>query len=1465
MKFKRFLSGVLAAAVALSTMALTPFATASAVDVVATGSCGENATWTLDSEFLLTISGTGTITGFEEGFFNKYWVKAIHIEDGITDIGDKALGSHAERNGGHLSVITLPKTLKTLGESAVSQWTGIRNLKIPSGVTSIGDSCFYDLRELESINIPDSVTEIGPAAFRACSKLKTVTIGKGVTKLGDSTFGYCSSATDYYIYARDIASVVASDNVYDAATFGNNTMNPVFHVYEGSTTEKTLKDNGYTNIAYITPEEEPTTEEPTTEFPVGGKEGKCGENVTWSFDEATGTLTLSGEGNMYDYDMSTKFSWQFDQYKDQIKKVIVGKDVSSIGRAAFKGSAVEHIEFEAEDLPGDFYIGFEAFADCAKLEELDFSNIGIGGKFGRGYIDKRAFENCTSLKYVVLPLDDIDVDSYAFFGCTSLETVVAPESLEINNSRTLDTIHRGVMGGTFKNCPKLKSVYLLYGDYFCWTTRDKEGDTSDGSGIYAYHFDDSEDLTFYHRYYYERTTQKPFKSFLEERCPNIKNAKIVGLPTATEQYRLQKQVEKADKKLKEFADADLEVDPELLAAFQPLYDKAKTELSLGAIYYSVDSTIDIGASIKEGKLPTMTGPEVVQLTSDLKAATDALKSVNVIKTGKCGENVTWSLNRETGILTISGTGPMNETVYTNCTPWTYYEYANDIKEVVIEEGVTSVGACAFGHVSASDTATVAYPNLKKITLPATIETIGKGAFYSTVITNLTVPKNVKRINSFAYSYSMIKDVEIPEGAFISANAFSHCDYLQEATCGANITYGHGGDSWGGETHSESIFFECTALKKATILGCGTVQQRYATVENGLPNTMFNGCTALNEVIIKCDDLAYVGKAGNNYTETFETNGTNITYTVIKGSTTETTLRNAGYLTDTNVVYSLDFTELNAKLAEAEAIKAENYSAKSYAALATAIGTAKTVKENANAAQADIDAAVKAITDAIDGLVEADSTKMKAALEKFSGNIEKLLTIKNESDYTSDSWTALNDALKAAKDALASEKELTYNEYEALYDNLNDAYSGLTIVNTSDKYVATIYGGYEVTYNHETDSYKVVVSDDVDMEKVVGTSYVKVTCTPNEALKYQLAYGTLHIWNFLDGDQPYKSLKGSEDNVFKYNLSIPTTESAFSLTAGTGWTKSDEVFYVKNVEFYNENDELLYTYSAGSIGVGDVRNLKDAIEKAQAIDKSMCTEESLALLALVIEDANATLNDPSATKDDYRVRTSELEAAIAAIEYLPADYTKVNEAKAKVPADLSGYIEETVNVLNEALNSVVEGKNITEQETVDAWAKAIEDAIAGLELKPIGGDLTGTIYVSDEESGTEMTVAVTVFDGTVVRSVTASSMGTYTIECLETGRYTIIVSGGKYAPRTYEITVEAGGSTQQDVKLNPYGDINGDGKVTTADVGRANSHAKGVITLTDYDFVCADVKTDGSITTADVGMINSHAKAVKSLW
>ncbi len=73
----------------------------------------------------------------------------------------------------------------------------------------------------------------------------------------------------------------------------------------------------------------------------------------------------------------------------------------------------------------------------------------------------------------------------------------------------------------------------------------------------------------------------------------------------------------------------------------------------------------------------------------------------------------------------------------------------------------------------------------------------------------------------------------------------------------------------------------------------------------------------------------------------------------------------------------------------------------------------------------------------------------------------------------------------------------------------------------------------------------------------------------------------------------------------------------------------------------------------------------------------------------------------------------------------ADYTAVDAALAKIPADLSIYTEESVRRLTEAKNAVVRGLKKSEQARVDAMARTIEEAVAALVKKPVRTDLTVT--------------------------------------------------------------------------------------------------------------------------------------------
>lgn len=80
---------------------------------------------------------------------------------------------------------------------------------------------------------------------------------------------------------------------------------------------------------------------------------------------------------------------------------------------------------------------------------------------------------------------------------------------------------------------------------------------------------------------------------------------------------------------------------------------------------------------------------------------------------------------------------------------------------------------------------------------------------------------------------------------------------------------------------------------------------------------------------------------------------------------------------------------------------------------------------------------------------------------------------------------------------------------------------------------------------------------------------------------------------------------------------------------------------------------------------------------------------------------------------------DINDAVAALEFAPADFTAIDNALEKVPADLSGYTAESVAVLNEAVASAQEAKNTITREDKDweakvqSYAQAVLDAVAGL--------------------------------------------------------------------------------------------------------------------------------------------------------
>ena len=211
--------------------------------------------------------------------------------------------------------------------------------------------------------------------------------------------------------------------------------------------------------------------------------------------------------------------------------------------------------------------------------------------------------------------------------------------------------------------------------------------------------------------------------------------------------------------------------------------------------------------------------------------------------------------------------------------------------------------------------------------------------------------------------------------------------------------------------------------------------------------------------------------------------------------------------------------------------------------------------------------------------------------------------------------------------------------------------------------------------------------------------------------------------------PYKRLGGivggvsSNTPVFENNYFVETENvTACSKYTEAGTAKTLE--YMKTKDFFNELTAAGGNYRFNSNGTpllpapkyrvsfvvtpADLANVVikvDGQEVANPVDLEAGT-----YTVEVIADNCEVFNHNITITADTATHTQTI-----AMTYLPADYTKVDEAIAKANA-LNKDNYKDFSAVETAVKAVIRDKNITEQSEVDAMAKAIEDAIAALQYK-----------------------------------------------------------------------------------------------------------------------------------------------------
>ena len=177
-----------------------------------------------------------------------------------------------------------------------------------------------------------------------------------------------------------------------------------------------------------------------------------GDNLTWTLDD-NGTLTISGTGAMEEYENHPQRPWI--AHKNEIKKVVIGKEVTTIGKHAFADCS----QLSTVELPPDGKlkkIGYNAFG-CIYGSAPIITEIVIPNSVEK--IAPYAFDHCTQLATVKFaPDSQLKTIGLNAFQYTAIKEIRIPASVEGLGVKGLETEPMFGGGWTFYNCSNLKKV-----------------------------------------------------------------------------------------------------------------------------------------------------------------------------------------------------------------------------------------------------------------------------------------------------------------------------------------------------------------------------------------------------------------------------------------------------------------------------------------------------------------------------------------------------------------------------------------------------------------------------------------------------------------------------------------------------------------------------------------------------------------------------------------------------------------------------------------------------------------------------------------------------------------------------------------------------------------------------------------------------------------------------------------------
>lgn len=475
--------------------------------------------------------------------------------------------------------------------------------------------------------------------------------------------------------------------------------------------------------------------------------GSC-ENLFYAIDQ-NGKMTIKGSGKMPEYGNASYYPWYTNFFN--VTSIVIDNGITSVGSYAFTDYDNINSVTISESVNT---IGSMAFYGCDGLTTLDIPNSVTN-------IKADAFGACSDLTSINVAADNPNYESIdgvlydedktvliqypassPALSCSIPNTVTSISSGAFASSKNLTTVNIPnsvtlIKEKAFENCTALTSISipasvnyienmaLIYCNNLSVITVDAANANycSENGVLY-----DKNKTTLIH--YPAANTAQSFA---------IPESVTTILPYAFMNIKNLRELTVNGKSTQITPDAFGET-YSILNSFLTIkgYSGTSSE-SFAATGYIPFTKLDPYATPEAQQYPPVT--VVVQDTSYPESQQPQSTYENILYSGSCGSNAYWKLNSD-GVLTIYGSGRMTNYDDADDSPW--YKYRTRTYNIVVENGITHIGARAFMH---NDTFT-------GISIPNSVTSIGTYAFYdSDNLQSVYIPKNVSSIEKGAFFYA----------------------------------------------------------------------------------------------------------------------------------------------------------------------------------------------------------------------------------------------------------------------------------------------------------------------------------------------------------------------------------------------------------------------------------------------------------------------------------------------------------------------------------------------------------------------------------------------------------------------------------------------------------------------------------------------------------------------------------------